>query len=273
MIPKIKPPSGSSSNGAAGPWGKSADGAPAPADYDAPPGPRRRRRWFGRGTLGSILFVVLIFALWGGHAWQDLSQPAAWAYWKDLYFSPSLSSSTGTIEANGRSRRVLAIRGPIGAAATTWFRERLDDAKLASGDVVLLSSPGGRLDQGLIMGEVIRARGLTTMVGTLDGEGRIRPSYCASACVLVYAGGAVREAFPGSALGVHQFTTDLARDDSRRDIVADTQRTTGMIFEYVTRMGVSPTILQAMSASRDMRWLTEREALDLRLSTQRFAAN
>jgi len=38
-------------------------------------------------------------------------------------------------------------------------------------------------------------------------------------------------------------------------------------------MGVSPTILQAMSASRDMRWLTEREALDLRLSTQRFAAN
>jgi hypothetical protein len=272
MIPKIKPPSGGSSGNAAGPWGKPAPGAPAASEEDAPFDPGHRR-WFSRGTLGSILFAILLIALWGGHAWQDLSQPAAWTYWTDRYVSPSLTSSTGAIEANGRTRRVLAIKGPIGAAAATWFRERLDEAKLASGDIVLLSSPGGRLDQGLIMGEVIRARSLTTMVGTLDGEGRVRSSYCASACVLVYAGGAVREAFPGSALGVHQFTTDIAQDDSRRDIVADTQRTTGMIFEYITRMGVSPAILQAMSASREMRWLKESEALDLKLSTQRFAAN
>ncbi len=272
MIPKIKPPSARSADDAAGPWGQPAGGTSA-SPAAGQPSDAGRRRWLGRGSLASILFVVLIIALWGGQAYQDLSQPAAWAYWKDRYVSPSLTSSVGAVEANGRMRRVLAIKGPIGAAAASWFRERLDDAKLASGDVVLLSSPGGRLDQGLIMGEVIRSRGLTTMVGALDGAGRVRSSYCASACVLVYAGGAVREAFPGSALGVHQFTTDIAQDDSRRDIVADTQRTTGMIFEYMTRMGVSPAILQAMSASRNMRWLKESEALDLRLSTERFAAN
>ena len=272
MIPKIKPPSGPSPDDAAAPWGKPARETSAASERDLS-FESGGRRWFSRGTLGSILFAILLIALWGGHAWQDLSQPAAWTYWKDLYVSPSLTSSVGTIEANGRTRRVLAIKGPIGAAAATWFRERLDDARLASGDMVLLSSPGGRLDQGLIMGEVIRARGLITMVGTLDGEGRVRPSSCASACVLVYAGGVAREAFPGSALGVHQFTTDIAQDDSRRDIVADTQRTTGMILEYITRMGVSPAILQAMSASRDIRWLKESEALDLKLSTQRFAAN
>lgn len=271
MIPKIKPPSGSP-NDAAGPWGKSAGEAPVSPNAGEPPDPGRPR-WPGRGMLGSIVFAVLLLALWGGQAWQDLSQPAAWTYWTDRYVSPSLTSSTGTLQAHGRTRRVLAVKGPIGAAAASWFRERLDEARLAPGDVVLLSSPGGRLDQGLIMGEVIRARGLTTMVGTLDGEGRVRSSYCASACALVYAGGVVREAFPGSALGVHQFTTDIAQDDSRRDIVADTQRTTGMIFEYVTRMGVSPAILQAMSASRNMHWLKESEALDLKLATQRFAAN
>ena len=270
MIPKIKPPSGRSPKDTGGPWGKPAAEASEPVVGDAPSGPNRR--WFGRVSLSSILFVVLIFALWGGQAWQELSQPAAWAYWKDRFVSPSLSSSTGEVQANGGARRVLAVKGPIGAAAASWFRERLDEARLAPGDVVLLSSPGGRLDQGLIMGDVVRARGLTTMVGALDAEGRVRASYCASACVLVFAGGVVREAFPGSALGVHQFTTEAPKDaDFRRDVVADTQKTTGIILAYMTKMGISPSILQAMSATRDIRWLSEKETLDLKLATDRFA--
>lgn len=272
MIPKIKPPSLQSGNDDGGPWAKPAADAPAPMSTGQPL-PPASRRWLGRSSLTSILIAVLIIALWGGRAWQDLSQPGAWSYWKDLYVSPSLTSSVGTIGADGRTRRVLAIRGKIGAAAAVWFRERLDEAKLSPGDIVLLSSPGGRLDQGLIMGDVIRSRGLTTMVGVLDSGRRVRASYCASACVLVYAGGAVREAFPGSGLGVHQFTTDISPENSSRDIVADTQRTTGIILEYLTRMGISPTILQAMSASKDIRWLKESEALDLRLSTNRFAQN
>jgi hypothetical protein len=52
--------------------------------------------------------------------------------------------------------------------------------------------------------------------------------------------------------------------------VADTQKTTGMILEYMTRMGVSPSILQAMSATRDIRWLKEDEVFDLRLATDRY---
>lgn len=222
----------------------------------------------------SILFALAIIALWGGRAYQDLSSPSAWAYWKDLYFSPALTSSVANIEMNGRPVRTLAIKGEIGAAAASWFRDRLDQAKLVPGDIVLMSSPGGRLDQALIMGEVIRSRGLTTMVGTAAAQGRVRPSYCASACVLVYAGGIVREAFPGSGLGVHQFTTEAPRGaDAGRDIVADTQKTTGIILEYLTRMGVSPSILQAMSATRDIRWLKEQEAFDLRLATDRYAGN
>ena len=55
------------------------------------------------------------------------------------------------------------------------------------------------------------------------------------------------------------------------DIVADTQKTTGVILEYMTRMGVSPSILQAMSATRDIRWLNEKEAFDLNLATDRYA--
>lgn len=272
MIPRIKPPSGKQNGGLSGPWRKSASERP-PDRSVGPPPESGRRRGFGRNSLVSILFAILIVALWGGRAWQDLSSPSAWAYWKDLYFSPSLTSSVTQVELNGQSRRALAIKGEIGAAAANWFRDRLDGAKLGPGDVVLLSSPGGQLDQGIIMGEVIRARGLTTMVAVADAQGRLRASYCASACVFVYAGGTVREAFPGSALGVHQFTTDIPRSaEAGRDIVADTQRTSGFILDYMTRMGISPSILQAMSAMREIRWLSEKDAFDLKLSTDRYAA-
>ena len=269
MVPRIKPPSLRPEEPAR-PWGRPASDGPP----QAPGGPPRDngRRWFGRSSLASLLFALAIIALWGGRAWQDLSSPAAWAYWKDLYVAPSLTSSVTQIDLSGRNVRALAVRGEIGAAAASWFREQLDTAKLAPDDVVLLSSPGGRLDQATIMGEVIRARGLTTMVASADAQGRLRPAYCASACVLVFAGGKIREAFPGSRLGVHQFTTSLPKSaDASRDIVGDTQTTTAMILDYMTRMGVSPSILQAMSASRDIRWLTEKEALDLNLATERYA--
>ena len=86
------------------------------------------------------------------------------------------------------------------------------------------------------MGEIIRSRGLVTAVGVVDAAGRIRPSYCASACVLVYAGGKIRFGVEGSALGVHRFVTSTPG----RDPVAETQRTAGMVLSYMTRMGVSP---------------------------------
>jgi len=83
----------------------------------------------------------------------------------------------------------LAITGRIGVATASWLRERLDEAHLVAGDAVLLSSPGGDVDQAIIMGEIIRSRGLATAVGVADASGQIKRSFCASACVLVYAGG------------------------------------------------------------------------------------
>ena len=64
-------------------------------------------------------------------------------------------------------------------------------------------------------------------------------------------------------LGVHQFeaTTPL------RDPVADTQRIAGILLSYMTRMGVSSTLVEAMSETRDIRWLGVREAAAMNLVT------
>ena len=73
--------------------------------------------------------------------------------------------------------------------------------------------------------------------------------------VLVFAGGKVRYGIQGSRLGVHRFVTTAAV----RDPVADTQRVAGIVLGYMTKMGVSSTIVEAMSQTRDIRWLDTRE--------------
>jgi hypothetical protein len=246
-----------------------------PWDKPAPPPAREfepEDAAHGPGALGffrrHLMSVVIFSLLTSGvliQAWRDLSRPDAWDYWKDLYSSPSMTSSlSSNVELDGRRRTALVLRGRIGPAAASWFRERLDEAHLKPGDLVLLASPGGDLGQSVIMGEVIRARGLVTAVGTTDAAGQIRPSSCASACVFVYAGGLVRYDIGGSRLGVHRFTTS---GTGGGDPVADTQRVTGLVLSYLKRMGVSASLVEAMSATSDIRWLDSREATAMNLVT------
>ena len=80
----------------------------------------------------------------GIRAYRDLSRPEAWIYWKESYFSPAMTSSVDAkidLDDADRGRAALAIHGTIGAASASWLRERLDEAHLTAGDIVLLSSP------------------------------------------------------------------------------------------------------------------------------------
>jgi hypothetical protein len=246
---------------------------PGPWGARAPEPDRRLPRPSGgwsRRTPTHLLSVIAFLLVALGtliRAYHDLSRPEAWAYWKDLYFSHSMTSSLVS-EADlgdlGHRRSALLISGEIGPASASWFRDRLSEARLVPGDVIVMSSPGGDLEQAVIMGEIIRARGLVTAVGTVDGAGKLRPAHCASACVFVYAGGTARFGVPGSMLGVHRFVSN-ARDN---DAVADTQRTTGQILAYLTRMGVSSSsFVEAMSATSDIRWLDVKEARAMNLIT------
>jgi hypothetical protein len=87
---------------------------------------------------------------------------------------------------------------------------------------ILIHSPGGSVADAGAMGELIRAKGLAVAVArTLitncpeaspkcpDGPGTAITggAICASACVLVLAGGVERLAGPSARIGVHQITT------------------------------------------------------------------
>jgi hypothetical protein len=237
-----------------------------PRKPTAQPAARSPRSIRNKRHLISAAFFALLIAGIGIRAYRDLSRPEAWAYWKELYFSPSMTSSllasTG-LDGPGRGRPALFISGTIGAASASWLRERLDQAGLSAGDTVWISSSGGNLNQAIIMGEIIRSRGLATAIGMVGASGQIRPSYCASACVFVYAGGKPRFGVEGSRLGVHRFVTPTPG----RDPVAETQRIGGMILSYMTRMGISSSVVEAMSETREIRWLDANEAVAMNLVT------
>jgi hypothetical protein len=219
------------------------------------------RRLIWRVAIFSLILAGVLV-----RAYRDVSRPEAWAYWKDQYFSPSLKLTPIArldLDGAGHSRPALAVTGQIGAAAASLFRDALDKAHLAPGDAVLLSSPGGDLDQAIIIGEIIRSQGLVTAVGAADGAGHVHSAYCASACVLAYAGGKSRYGIEGSMLGVHRFVTTSPMHDP----VAETQRVDGMVLGYVTKMGVAASIVEAMSQTREVRWLSAREAVAMNLVT------
>ena len=150
--------------------------APSPSS-SRQPSPQSPHPGRGRRAIWPVTIFVLVLLGVGIRAYRDLSRPEAWDYWKETYLSPSMTSSVIAnvdIDGSGHGRRGLAISGTIGAASANWFRDRLREANLTAGDVVLLSSPGGSLSQASIMGEIIRSRGLVTAVGTADASGQVR---------------------------------------------------------------------------------------------------
>lgn len=243
-----------------GPWV-----APPRKPIDRPPTRPIHITGHKRRYLSVTVFVLLMLGF-GIRAYRDLSRPEAWDYWRDQYVSSSMTSTLiakADLDGSGHGRPALFISGTIGPAAASWFRDRIDEAHLVAGDTILMSSPGGDLNPAAIMGEIIRSRGLATAVGVADASGHVRRSYCASACVLVYAGGKPRFGIEGSALGVHRFVTTKPVGDP----VAETQRVAGAVLNYMTKMGVSSAIVEAMSATRDVRWLDPKEASAMNLIT------
>lgn len=220
-----------------------------------------------RPSVWSVVIFVLLLSGVGIRAYRDLSRPgAAWDYSRENFGKPSMKSAVIArvdLDGSGRGRRILAISGDIGRASASWFYDQLKQAQLSPGDVILLSSDGGDLAQGTIMGGLIRSRGLATAVGTVDASGKVYAASCASACVLVYAGGKTRYGIFGSLLGVHRFTVDGPVEDP----LAEGQRTQGRLLGYMTKMGVSSRIVELMSQTSDIRWLSPKDAFAMNLIT------
>ena len=154
---------------------------------------------------------------------------------------------------------------------------------------ILIHSPGGSVADAGAMGELIRAKGLAVAVArTLitncpeaspkcpDGPGAAITggATCASACVLVLAGGVERLAGPSALIGVHQTTTlvseteGLAHLKSTRKIY-EQRGVDAAVEAYLAAMGVGDPVMTLMrkTPAASIRWLSLAELKASHLAT------
>jgi hypothetical protein len=119
---------------------------------------------------------------------------------------------------------------------------------------LLINSPGGDLAAAIRLAEAVRGSGLDTAAYEL----------CASACVMVLAGGIERWVGQNTRVGVHQFEWVSVQRDAR-----ETQSTVGLLGRFYKTMGVDSevVVLASETPPESMRWLSQWELRSLKLAT------
>lgn len=138
---------------------------------------------------------------------------------------------------------------------------------------IRLSSPGGNLIAGVLLGEELRRLGFATEVGSHEPHPEWpdmpywdftmrTPGICASACAFAFMGGVERRIDPGSRIGVHQFFTSKsglgeAEPDIRLVREGFEQTIVALLLDYVLRMGVDGRLLVSAGLTEpdEMYWI------------------
>ena len=159
-------------------------------------------------------------------------------------------------------RTLEQVRQPLSRVADS---PHTDDA-FPAGVLILLDSSGGEGMAAMEIGRLARAARAHVFVA----------GKCSSACVLVFAGGAMRGAASG-ALGIHQGrVTRFVRDVGRQDVRVEADEQARLFLEladrrteeYLAEMGMPPTLIAASRAvpADRVRWLDAAEIAEYGLS-------
>jgi hypothetical protein len=135
----------------------------------------------------------------------------------------------------------LLVSGMIGPGSYEAFRAAL---MRATPQLVVLDGPGGVLGEALLIGEEVRRRQLTTLVGPRRS--------CAAACAIVFLSGRSKYLGAGATIGLHSASTADGRVDPEA---------TALMAAYLSQIGVPSSTLRRMArtAPKDIRWLTKAE--------------
>lgn len=139
---------------------------------------------------------------------------------------------------------VLMLSGTIVPGAATSFADEIE-RRGGYVETVALNSPGGSVEDALVIGRLIRESGFDTAVG--DG------ALCGSSCPLVLAGGVRRIVSDSAAVGVHQIYAGAGGDEiGSAQAMSDAQTVSARIARYLEEMGIDPLVwINAMETPPD----------------------
>ncbi len=143
--------------------------------------------------------------------------------------------------------RTIRIEGEIGENFANQLA--LEITRNPEAGIEIGDSPGGLIEEALKAGHILRSQGKSV---TVAGS-------CASACVLVFAGGKERKMAEGAELGVHRSTWG---GRGLRMSAEEVQEASGRIGQFYIDMGISAEILvlQLRTPTTGMSWLSEEDA-------------
>jgi len=224
-----------------------------------------------RGVLATLLIVAA--SVMGAVAAANGAEITCIDSFKDYRISDKQRSEFMELYGrlpNGECVQAL-IRGPINVGDSAKFAKLLRANHPFIYDV-LLSSPGGSVEEAMKIGRLIRKELLSTQapISFSRGEGIFAETnicnedevcQCASACFLIWAGGTKRR---GSTLGVHRPTTSSTAFSNLpperasvlyRDLLLE-------IDKYLAQMEIPRRFGEMMTdtSSTDIRWLSRDEA-------------
>ncbi|RYE88582.1 MAG: hypothetical protein EOP19_00940, partial [Hyphomicrobiales bacterium] len=110
----------------------------------------------------------------------------------------SAGNSFGVWSLPAEAPQVIALNGEIGSTLVADFDKAI--AARPEAQVLLLNSPGGYVDDALVVARKVKDRGMSTLVG--QGMG------CYSACSYIFFAGVNRSV--AGELGVHQISAEVA---------------------------------------------------------------
>lgn len=145
--------------------------------------------------------------------------------------------------------KVLVLDGPIGDRAPLSFTRALNQNPQIT--TLVLASPGGVLQAGLIIADKIHEKGLNTMI--------LPDTECASACAFLFLAGKERLAL--GKLGVHQVSGQMDLGEAQLNL--------SDALEMLGRFQVSPEVTTRMlrTPAADMYWFSEDEKTRFGLNT------
>ncbi len=146
--------------------------------------------------------------------------------------------STGDMPARlafERSGETLTLTGQIAQGDAERFKEYLaTDPTMPA--MIRLNSPGGSVQDALLIGRQLRAAEVETVMGAGD--------ICLSACPYILASGLSRNIHNDAQVGVHQHYFGTKSALPAFLAVEDIQRGQGEVMAYLNDMGVDPLIMR-----------------------------
>ncbi|MBQ2262287.1 MAG: hypothetical protein II336_13060 [Loktanella sp.] len=166
-----------------------------------------------------------------------------------------------TLEDDPDFGRILMMNGAIDQGDADRLATYLDTLDTIPA-TISVNSPGGNVDEALIIGRLIREKALNTLI--LPGMA------CLSACPYLLAGGIERQVSQTGAVGLHQHYYETPGYMPAYFAVEDIQRSQGAVMRYLIEMGIDAGVMVhgLTTPPNEIYVLVDSELLDSRLATE-----